>query len=136
MRDRRPRILRREDSLKSRQHGGICVRLLYECDGLEILRTDMEPGTVLDDGDITKLEGLHFVLDGGPVFNVARENSDLMPGDSIALREGQHCRVSNPTSSRSSILSFLFKSAAACHSAGALGRAVAKSPDKDKEASR
>lgn len=105
----KPRILRREDSLSSRLYRGICVRLLYECDGLEILRTEMEPGAVLDDADITKLAGLHFVIDGGPVFHVAAQASDLMPGDSIALHDGQHCTVSNPASSCSSILSFLFK---------------------------
>lgn len=105
----KPRILRREDSLKSRLYRGICMRVLYECDGLEILRTEMEPGAVLDDADITQRAGLHFVIDGGPVFHVASQSSDLMPGDSIALHDGQHCTVSNPVSSCSSILSFLFK---------------------------
>jgi len=104
----KPRILRREDSLKSRLYRGICMRLLYECDGLEILRTELEPGAVLDDADVTKRHGLHFVIDGGPVFHVASQSSDLMPGDSIALHDGQRCTVSNPTASSSSILSFLF----------------------------
>lgn len=114
-----PRILRREDSLKSRQYRGVCVRLLYECDGLEIVRTDIDPGTVLDDADITKPDALHFVIGGTPVFHVANQSSGLMPGDSIALHDGQHCTVSNPASSRSSILSFLFKRPGLCHSAGA-----------------
>ncbi len=105
----RARILRREDSLKSRLYRGICVRLLYECDGLEIVRTEMEPGTVLDDADLTQLDALHFVIDGSPVFHVAHQSSDLMPGDSIALHDAQRCTVSNPTSSGASILSFLFK---------------------------
>ena len=105
----RARILRREESLKSRLYRGICVRLLYECDGLEILRTEMEPGSVLEDADITQRHGLHFVIGGSPVFHVASQSSDLMPGDSIALHDGQRCTVSNPVSSCSSILSFLFK---------------------------
>jgi mannose-6-phosphate isomerase-like protein (cupin superfamily) len=132
----RPRILRREDSLQSRLYRGICVRVLYECDGLEILRTEMDPGTVLDDADITKLDGVHFVIGGSPVFHVANQSSDLMPGDSITLHGGQHFTVSNPTSSRSSILSVLFKNASACHSAGALGQVPAKSPAREKEISR
>ena len=121
----RPRILRREDSLASRLYRGICVRVLYECDGLEILRTEMEPGAVLDDPDITKLAGLHFVIGGSPVFRVAGESSDLMPGDSIALHDGQHCTVSNPISSSSSILSFLFKKSS-----------IAKLPNRGKELSK
>lgn len=105
----KPRILRREDSLRSRLYRGVYVRLLYEYDGLEILRTEMEPAAVLDDADITRRAGLHFVIDGSPVFHVAAESSNLMPGDSITLHDGQRCTVANPAASRSSILSFLFK---------------------------
>ncbi len=126
----RPRILRREESLRSRLYRGICVRLLYECDGLEILRTEMEPGTLLDDADITKLAGVHFVIGGNPVFHVASQSNDLMPGDSIALHDGRHCTVSNPASSCSSILSFLFKNSSPCQSAGAFGRGIAKATDR------
>jgi hypothetical protein len=103
------RILRREDSLSSRQYGGICVRVIYQWDGLEILCTDMDAGAVLEDSDIGSYSVLHVVVGGSPVFRVANETNALMPGDSIALRDGQHCRVSNPTSSRSSILSFLVR---------------------------
>lgn len=130
------RILRHEDSLRSRQYGGICVRVLYECDGLEILRIDMEPKAVLDDDDMMRVHGLHFIIGGNPVFRVGSQNSDLMPGDSITFGDGEHCTVSNPTSSRSSILSFLFKTSSPCHSAGAYGHDTAKSPDRDKEISR
>lgn len=106
------------------------MRVLYECDGLEILRTEMEPGALLDDADITKRRALHFVIGGSPVFHVASQSSDLMPGDSIALHEGQHCTVSNPASSCSSILSFLFKNSSSCQSAGAFGRGIAKATDR------
>src|SRR5574340_1801787 len=105
----RPLVLRREDSLSSHMHRGVCVRVLYERAGFEVVRTEMEPGTVLDEGDIIERAGVHFVLDGGPVFHVARQAADLMPGDSIALQAGEPCTVSNPTSATSSILSFLFK---------------------------
>ena len=103
------RILRREDSLSSRQYGGICVRVIYQRDDLEILCTDMDAGAVLEDRDIGRFSVLHVVVGGSPLFQVANETNALMPGDSIALRDGQHCRVSNPTSSRSSILSFLVR---------------------------
>lgn len=104
------RILRREDSLSSRQYHGVCVRVVYKWDGLEILRTEMDPGAVLADRDIENLSVLHVVVGGSPAFCVANETNALMPGDSIALPDGRHCRVSNPTSSRASILSFLVRS--------------------------
>ena len=132
----RSRILRREESLKSRQYRGICLRVLYECDGLEILRTELEPGTVLARPDITHLDGMHFVIGGNPHFHVRGHSSELMPGDSIALHDGQDCTVSNPATSRASILSVLFKSSSACLCAGALERGIAESPNREKEISR
>ena len=132
----RARILRREDSLKSLQYRGVCVRVLYECEGMQIVRTEMEPGSILDDADITHLNGVHFVIGGSPVFHVAKQSSDLMPGDSIALQDGQRCTVSNPTSARASVLSFLFKSVGACYSAGALIRGIANPARTEKELSR
>ena len=130
----RTRILRREDSLKSRQYRGICLRVLYECDGLEIVRSEMEPGGVLEGAELADCNGLHFVIAGSPVFRVADQTTDLMPGDSIAIEKGQGCTVSNPASSPSSILSFLFKTRSSCLSAGA-GPTVVKASGNYKEIS-
>ena len=107
--ERTLKILRREESLRSRQYRGVCVRVLYERDSWEILRTDMEAGSTLDDREIGIFPAIHFVIEGSPVFQAANQTNDLMPGDSIALREEKQYRISNPTSSRSSFLSFLFK---------------------------
>lgn len=105
----RLKILRREESLRSRQYRGVFVRVIYEWDSLEILRTEMEPGSALEDREIGIFPVIHFVIEGSPVFHVANQTNDLMPGDSIALEEGEEYRISNPTSSRSSFLSFVFK---------------------------
>lgn len=131
-----PRVLRRDDSLRSRDYRGISIRVLYECDGLEVVRIDMDPATALDEREITEVCGLHFVIGGSPVFHVSSQSSDLMPGDSIALTKGQHCRISNPMSARSSILSFVFKNASFCPPPSPAGRRIAKLPDTEKEISR
>ena len=114
-----PAILRREDSLSSRQYRGICVKVIYECDAVQIVRTDMDSATVLDDREIANFAVLHVVLSGSPVFHTANDTHALMPGDSIALREARQCSVSNPTSSRSSIVSFLFRGSSSRASASA-----------------
>lgn len=119
------RILRREDSLAARHYKGISIRVIYECDALEVLRTDMEPETLLDDRDIATFAVLHVVLGGSAVFHIASRTNSLMPGDSITPHKGQQCTVSNPTSSRSSILSFLIKSSSACRSADVFPRDMA-----------
>ena len=106
------KILRREESLRSRQYRGVCVRVLYERDSWEILRTEMDPGSALDDHEIGIFPAIHFVIEGSPVFQVANQTHDLMPGDSIALEDRERYKISNPTSSRSSFLSFLFKNSA------------------------
>lgn len=103
------KILRREESLRSQQYRGVLVRVVYERDCLEILRTEMEPGSVLDDCEIGIFPVIHIVIDGSPVFVVANQCGDLMPGDSIALRSDEKYRISNPASSRSVILSIIFK---------------------------
>ena len=96
--------------MHSHQYRGVCVRVIYEWDSLEILRTEMEPGCTLEDCEVGNFPVIHFVIEGSPVFLTASESSDLMPGDSIALREGEEYKISNPVPSRSVILSLLFKS--------------------------
>jgi len=131
-----PRILRREESLSSRQYRGICASVIYECDGFEIVRIDMEPRSVLDESEITNLGGVHVVIAGSPTFHVASHTDNLVPGDSIALDSRQRCTVSNPTTSRSSMLSLLFKTPSSCRSADAFGRGITTSVDTDKEVSK
>jgi mannose-6-phosphate isomerase-like protein (cupin superfamily) len=103
------RILRREESLRSRQYRGVFVRVIYEGDSLEILRTEMDSKSVLEDHEIGLFPVVHFIVEGSPVLLVGNQSSDLMPGDSINLRADEKYRISNSASSRSVILSILFK---------------------------
>ncbi len=103
------KILRREESLRSRQYRGVFVRVVYEWPSFEILRTEMDPGSALDDHEIGIFPVIHFIIEGSPIFVVANQSGDLMPGDSIVLRADEKYRISNPASSRSVILSILFK---------------------------
>ncbi len=105
----KPKILRREESLRSRQYRGVFVRVIYERASLEILRTEMDPGSALDDHEIGIFPVIHFVIEGSPVFVVANQSGDLMPGDSVALAADEKYQISNPASSRSVILSILVK---------------------------
>ena len=105
----KPKILRREESLRSRQYRGVFVRVIYEWDSIEILRTEMEPGSVVEDREIGNFPVIHFVIEGSPIFLVANQSADLIPGDSIALRTDENYRISNPAASRSIILTVLIK---------------------------
>ncbi len=107
--DQKLKILRREESLRSRQYRGVFVRVIYEWPSLEILRTEMDPGSALDDHEIGIFPVIHFVIEGSPIFVVANRSGDLMPGDSVALRADEKYQISNPASSRSVILSILVK---------------------------
>ena len=103
------KILRREESLRSRQYRGVFVRVIYEGDSLEILRTEMDSKSALEDHEIGLFPVVHFIVEGSPVLLVGNQSSDLMPGDSINLRADEKYRISNSASSRSVILSILFK---------------------------
>ena len=105
----RLQILRREESLRSRQYRGVFVSVLYERDSLEVLRIVMEPGSALIDREIGSFPGIHFVIEGSPVFVAANQSGDLIPGDSIALQAGESYRISNPASSRATLLTILDK---------------------------
>lgn len=100
-------ILRREESLRSRQYQGVFISVIYEWSSLEILRTEMEPGSELDGREIGTFPVVHFVIQGSPVFTMADQAYDLIPGDSIALRADENYRISNAASSRSIILTIL-----------------------------
>ena len=103
------KILRREESLRSRQYRGVFVRVIYEGDSLEILRTEMDSKSALEDHEIGIFPAIHFIVEGSPVFVVGNQSGDLMPGDSISVRADEKYRISNSASSRSVILSVLFK---------------------------
>ena len=85
------------------------MRVIYEWDSLEILRTEMEPGSTLEKDEVGRFPVIHFVIEGSPAVSAGGESNDLMPGDSIELREEKEYKISNPVSSRSVILSILFK---------------------------
>jgi len=105
----KPKVLRREESLRSRQYRGVFVRVIYEWDTIEILRTEMDPGSMVEDREIGNFPVIHFVIEGSPIFLVANQSADLIPGDSISLRADENYRISNPASSRSIILTVLIK---------------------------
>jgi len=103
-------ILRREESLRSRQYRGVLVSVIYEWSSLEILRIEMESGSALVDREIGTFPAIHFIIEGSPVFVIANQSCDLIPGDSIAFRADESYRISNTASSRSIILTIVDKS--------------------------
>ena len=106
------KILRREQSLRSRQYRGVFVRVIYEEDAFEVLRTEMDSKSALEDHEIGTFPVIHFIVEGSPVFFVGNQAGDLMPGDSIALGADEKYRISNSVSSRAVIISILFKTSA------------------------
>jgi mannose-6-phosphate isomerase-like protein (cupin superfamily) len=103
------RIVRREQSARSRQHRGVLTEAIYEGPSLEILRTEMETASAFDGQEFGDFSSLHFVIGGTPVFRTPHESVDLMPGDSIIFTDQRPYRVLNDAPSRSVILSVLFR---------------------------
>ena len=103
------KIVRREQSARSWQHRGVLAEVIYECDTLEILRTEMETGSTCDSPDFGDFSAVHFVIGGTPEFRTPDEAADLMPGDSIIFNAETPYVIRNGAPSRSVILSVLFK---------------------------
>ena len=110
--DNEVKILRSEECVQSRQHRGVFIRVIHECDAFEVLRTEMEPGSAFDNVELGDCRAYHFVLDGSPVFRADQQSTDLMPGDSIMFNHPTPYTISNCAPSRSIVLSILFKTSA------------------------
>lgn len=103
------KIVRREQSARSREHRGVLTQVIFERDGLEILRTEMESGSVCESREFGDCSCAHYVIDGTPVFRTSRECADLMPGDSIVFADENDYTISNGAPTRSIFLSVVFK---------------------------
>ena len=103
------KIVRREQSARSRQHRGVLTEVIYERDALEILRTEMETGSTCDSLKFGDFCAVHFVVGGTPVFRTSNQSADLMPGDSIIFDDEKPYTILNGAPSRSVIVSVLFK---------------------------
>ncbi len=103
------KIVRREQSARSRQHRGVLTEVIYECDALEIMRTEIETGSTCDSLEFGDFSAAHFVIGGTPVFRTAHQSADLMPGDSIIFNDERPYTIRNGAPSRAVILSILYK---------------------------
>jgi hypothetical protein len=106
------RIVRREQSARSRQHRGVLTEVIYECDVLEVLRTEMEMGSTCDCQEFGDFPAVHFVIGGTPGFRTPQQSADLMPGDSIIFDDERPYTIRNDAPSRAVILSVLYKAVA------------------------
>jgi hypothetical protein len=103
------KILRSGGCLRSRQYRGVFIRVIHECDALQILRTEIGPGSTFDNLEMGDSPAYHFVVDGSPVFRASNQSAALMPGDSIVFNDEKPYTISNLAPSRSVILTVLFK---------------------------
>jgi mannose-6-phosphate isomerase-like protein (cupin superfamily) len=110
------KIVRREQSARSRQHRGVLTEVIYESASLEIRRTEMDTGSTCGSLEFGDFSAVHFVIGGTPVFRTPHESADLMPGDSIIFTAERPYTILNDAPSRSVILSILFKGVDLAHS--------------------
>ena len=86
--------------------------MIHECDALEILRTEMDAGSVIDSQEFGDFSAVHLVIDGTAVFRASSRTADLMPGDSIVFNDERPYTMLNGAPSRSVVLSILWKTSA------------------------
>jgi len=90
----------------------VLTQVIHECDALEILRTEMDAGSVVDSLEFGDFFAVHLVIDGTAVFRASSRTADLMPGDSIVFDDEQPYTILNGAPSRSVVLSILWKTSA------------------------
>ena len=87
--------------------------MIYECDAMEILRTEMRTGSRCDSLEFGDFCAFHFVVGGTPVFRTSHHSADLMPLDNIIFNYERPYTILNGAPSLSVVLSILFKKFAA-----------------------
>lgn len=102
-------IIRSGECVRSLQHRGVLICVIHERDALQVVRTDIDPGSACDNLQFGDLPAYHLVLDGNPVFRASDRLDRLMPGDSIIFSDERPYTVSNNAPSRSVILTVLFR---------------------------
>ena len=103
------KIVRREQCARSHEHRGLLSRVICEFDVLEVLHTEVEPGSSCDSQEFGGCSAVHVVIDGTPAFRTSHRSAELMPGDSIVFANDGPYTISNGAPTRSVILSVLFK---------------------------
>jgi len=103
------KIISREQSARSRQHRGILTQVICEFETLQVLRIEMESGSICDGQEFGDFAAVHMVVDGTPAFSTVEHSADLMPGDSIVFSINTLYAISNRAPARAVILSVLFK---------------------------
>ncbi len=103
----RPKITRSGECVRSLQYRGVLIRVVHDGSALQILRTEVEPGSAFDRHALGGSPACHYVIEGNPVFESAGQSADLMPGDSIFFDSARPYRVCNRAPSRSVILTVL-----------------------------
>ena len=102
-------IVRSGECIRSLQHRGVLIRVIHESDALQIVRTDIDPGSAVDNLELGDSPAYHLILDGNPAFLASNRLEHLMPGDSIVFTDERLYTVSNDAPSRSVILTVLFR---------------------------
>ncbi len=103
------KVINREQSARSRQHRGVLTQVICEFESLEVLRIEMESGSICDSQEFGDFAVVHVVIDGTPAFSTAERSADLMPGDSIVFSINALYAITNRAPARAVILSVLFK---------------------------
>ncbi len=81
--------------------------MVHEGSALQVLRTEVEPGSAFDLNALGSSPACHYVIEGNPVFESPGRSADLVPGDSIFFDHTRPYRVCNRAPSRSVILTVM-----------------------------
>lgn len=96
-------------ALRSIQHPDARVSVLYQQGDLEVMAVEVEAGASLSEPSLWVGPSWHLVVEGQAIFQQKDRRWELLPEESLFLKDTLPYTIKNPTPGRVKLLTLLFK---------------------------
>jgi hypothetical protein len=101
-------VEKRGSTLRSVQHRGARVSLLYQVGDLEVMLVEVGAGASLVEPSLWGGSSWHLVVEGQAIFQQSDRKWELLPEESLCLRDSAPFTIVNAAPGRMKLLSLLF----------------------------
>ncbi|MBI4409294.1 MAG: hypothetical protein HY561_06270 [Gemmatimonadetes bacterium] len=103
------RVAQRGFALRSVEDAAAKLSVVHEQDGFQILVVELTPAASLAAPWLWAGSSWHLVMEGQAVFQQGARTWELLPAESLSLRNGASYVLRNPAPGRTKLLSVLFQ---------------------------
>lgn len=105
-------------ALRSIQHPNTRVSVLYRQGDLEVISVEVGAGASLAESSLWGGDSWHLVVEGQAIFQQRDRRWELLPEESLCLKDSAPYTITNPAPERLRLLVLLFKQEESNHHKG------------------